>query len=138
MLFRSFFSQDERTPTYCPDDVLLIPAAYVDDPMAGVWAPVQIACTSDDRAWPATFELLGTEDRTVDGVAVEAVHVRLTIEWDGGDLYEHSVVDYWFDRSGLPLSMASTKQTRNDSGVIGAVDYVETYRADLVSLTPLT
>ena len=53
-------------------------------------------------------------------------------------LYEHSVVDYWFDRSGLPLSMASTKQTRNDSGVIGAVDYVETYRADLVSLTPLT
>lgn len=133
-----FFSQDERTPTVCPDDVLMLPAAYVDDPMAGAWAPVEVLCTTDGRDWPARFEVLGAEDRTIEGVTVEAFHVRLTITWDGGDFFEHSVIDYWLDRSGLPLSMVSSKETRNDSGVIGAVTYLETFRADLVSLTPLT
>ncbi|MFM7253327.1 MAG: hypothetical protein ACKO27_09735 [Ilumatobacteraceae bacterium] len=133
-----FFGQEERTPTYCPDDVLMLPAAYVDDPMAGVWEPTSMTCVCDDRDWPAMWELLGVEERLIEGVAVEVAHVRLTITWRAGEYYEDSVIDYWLDRSGLPLSMSSTKVTRTDSGVIGAVTYREQFTADLLSLTPLT
>lgn len=133
-----FFGQDERTPTYCPDHVLMLPSGYADDPAAGTWAPTSMTCVCDDRDWPATWDLLGVEERVVDGVAVQAVHVRLTITWRSGEFYEDSVIDYWLDRSGLPLSMSSTKVTRTDSGVIGAVTYREQFTADLVSLTPLT
>ncbi|MGA0895571.1 MAG: hypothetical protein ACO3S5_13185 [Ilumatobacteraceae bacterium] len=133
-----FFGQDERTPTYCPDDVLMLPASYVDDPMAGMWEPTLMTCICDDRDWPATWELLGVDERVIDGVTVQATHVRLTITWRAGEFYEDSVIDYWLDRSGLPVAMSSTKVTRTDSGVIGAVTYREQFTAELLSLTPLT
>lgn len=132
-----FFGMDKHTPTVCPGDALLLPA-HVDESELGALEPVVMSCTSNDRDWPATFEVLGVDQRTVEGTTVDVVHVRLTVTWDGGDLYERSTIDYWLDRSGLPISMSSTKETREDSGVIGAVTYREQFTADLVSLVPLT
>jgi len=34
--------------------------------------------------------------------------------------------------------MSTAKESRSDSGIIGDVVYHEEYRADLVSLTPMT
>ena len=55
-----------------------------------------------------------------------------------GHFYEHSTIDWWLDESGLPLQMMSTKESKNDSGVIGDVTYTEHFSAQIMSLFPQT
>ena len=129
--YHEFFGNGRRELTECDRAALVVPADFMPR------APQALDCTCDGRPWPAVWEVIGSETRVVDGVEVPVMHVRLSINREG-ELYERAVSDWWFAPSGLPVAMTSTKESRADSGVIGAVTYTETYSAELVSLSPLT
>lgn len=129
--YHEFFGSGRREPAACDRAALVVPADFM--PLA----PQALDCTCDNRPWPAVWEVLGSETRVIEGVEVPVMHVRMTIDWEG-ELYEQTVNDWWFAANGLPVAMTSTKESRADSGVVGAVTYTETYTAELLSLTPLT
>lgn len=129
--YHEFFGSGRLEPAECDRAALVVPADFMPR------EPQALECTCDDRPWPAVWEVLGSETRLVDGVEVPVLHVRMTINWEG-ELYEQTVNDWWFAANGLPVAMTSTKESRSDSGVLGAVTYTETYSAELLSLTPLT
>ena len=129
--YHEFFGSGRREPAACDRAALVVPADFM--PLA----PQALDCTCDNRPWPAVWEVLGSETRVIEGVEVPVMHVRMTIDWVG-ELYERTVNDWWFAATGLPVAMTSTKESRSDSGVLGAVTYTETYSAELLSLTPMT
>lgn len=130
--FHQFFGIANRDPAECDRAVLLVPADGLPR------EPEAMTCECADRPWPAVWTVVGVESLTVEGSPVVVTHVRMTLDWVDGKLFEHTVNDWWLDASGLPVRMVSKKESTNDSGVIGAVLYKEEYTADLVSLTPLT
>ena len=74
-------------------------------------------------------------NRSVGAAAVDIVHVRQSV-MSGGDLYEHTVNDWWLAPDGLAVRGVETK-TSKSSSPIGPVTYKEHYEIVLESLTPL-
>ena len=130
----TFFGRGEDNPSVCELPTLVVPRRPTE-----WWGdPETRHCTLRKlEPWDHTIQRLGPSYVTVDGKPVRVVHIRMVIE-KPGHLYEHSTIDWWLDESGLPLQMMSTKESKNDSGVIGDVVYTEHFEAHITSLTPRT
>jgi hypothetical protein len=130
----TFFGRGEENPSVCDGPILAVPR----DPTHWRTEPEPRRCTlRKSEPWDPTVQLLGSAYVRVGSSIVTTVHLRMVIE-KPGHLYEHSTIDWWLDRTGLPIQMASTKESKNDSGVIGDVVYTEHFEAQLTSLTPRT
>lgn len=128
--YHEFFTTGRREELSCDREVLLVPVDRQPRPLA------QLECVLDGRAWLPAWEVVEFDTRTVDGVEVEVVHVRMTVVNESVH-YEYTTVDWWLDATGLPVAMSATKESNTDSGVIGDVVYTETFDAALTSLTPI-
>lgn len=131
--FHEFFGSADDEAIHCEQSVVLVPADGEPRP-----ATAQ-QCLLADEAWAPLWEVLDTSEQVVDGAAVEVTHVRMTVASDngaGGGLGEHTVIDWYLDATGLPVSAGGTKDSVSSSP-IGDVDYQETFTLQLASLTPL-
>ena len=129
--YHEFYGVGELQPQVCDQAVLVVP---IDGEPRD---RLPVSCTMNGTPWNPVFEVVGADTHAVDGVDVPVTHVRMTIV-DDDDLFEHTVVEWWLDASGLPVAMSASKQSKSNSDLVGDVLYTEQYRADLVSLTPLT
>jgi hypothetical protein len=127
--YHEFFGQPDSEPVSCESAVAF--AAGIASS-----APVTQTCLLGGEPWTPSWEVLERGERTVEGVAVPVVHVRMTVE-DDDDEWEHTVVDWYLADDGLPVEVEATKSSSSPSPV-GAVVYTEQYRLVLASLTPLT
>jgi hypothetical protein len=135
--YHEFFGQRDAEDLVCDRAVLLVPVATPTTPTtADHVGPVTQSCMLADDPWLATWEVLETGRRTVDGASVDVRHVRMTVD-DDDEHWEHTVVDWYLAGDGLPVEVVGTKESRSPSP-IGAVVYRETYRLMLVSTVPLT
>lgn len=95
------------------------------------------SCRSADTELDGTATVVGFEERTVAGEAVETIHLRVTEDADSGSDGPSSD-DYWWRTSdGLLVERSSTVDTRSDSPV-GTATYSERFTLRLVTPTPRT
>jgi hypothetical protein len=127
--YHEFFKQPDPEQLVCPADTLLLPST----PRVGAIFNAMCALAGDDE--PQRFEVIGREVLTAGSTEVETVHVRQSVQY-AGELFEHTVNDWWLAPSGLPVRGIETKTSRSPSP-IGPVTYREQYRLDLESLQPL-
>jgi hypothetical protein len=127
--YHEFFKQPDPEALVCPADTLLLPAA----PRPGAAWNVMCTLAGDDE--PQRFAVIGREALTVGSTQVTTIHVRQSVE-SGGNLFEHTINDWWLAPDGLPVRGVETKTSRSSSP-IGPVTYREQYRLDLESLLPL-
>lgn len=126
-----FFGMQDDREYRCEPGYLLLPA----DPVVGDTWPT--SCTTADSTVTGTGEVVGFGTETVDGRAVEVVHVR-TREQNTGIDEGPSVADYWLRRSdGLLIERSAKADTSTDSPV-GTANFAGRYSLRLVSLTPRT
>lgn len=130
-IYHEFFGTGRLETQLCNGPLVVVPADGEPRP------PVLWRCSLNDKEWLPVWEVLEPTELSVEGVPVRVTHVRMTVE-DDDNYYEHTVVEWWLAESGLPVAMSANKVSNSDSGLIGDVVYREEYRADLVSLTPLT
>lgn len=96
-------------------------------------------CVTEDRASTMEYDglFVGLENRVVDGIEVETVHLEVAFELRG-DAEGESRLDIWLvTDTGLPVRIERTTDTKARS-VWGDVRYEEEATFDLVSLTPRT
>lgn len=129
--YHMFFGTAEIEPLKCDRTVVLLPA----DPETAANDPVQLACTIGVKDWAPVWQVLERDTRTVDGVAIDVQHVRMTVV-DTDEYPETITLDWYLDEHGLLIEAALAKHTLAES-VLGAVTYLESYTLKLISLTPL-
>ncbi|MEY2957964.1 MAG: hypothetical protein RLZZ01_532 [Actinomycetota bacterium] len=125
--YHEFFEQET------PEDVTCDVAVPMNVPGSG---PVRQQCILGERDWSPTWEHLGTRDLSVDGEPVTVHHVRMRID-DTDDLPESYVQDWFVRDDGLPVEVTVTKRSVSPNPIGGVVEYVETYRLDLISFDPV-
>ena len=130
--YHVFFGQEEIEPIECDRSVVLIPASVDASTTSN---PVQLTCTIGGDPWLPVWQVLERGERTVEGVAVEVQHVRMTVT-DEDEFHEHITLDWYLDENGLLIAAELAKETLADT-ILGGVTYKESYTLDLVSLTPL-
>ena len=127
--YHEFFQQPELEHLDCDRSVVVVPAG---EPPTD---PVVQSCFLEEDPWIATWSAPEPATRTVAGNEVPVWHVRMTVT-DDDQYWEHTTLDWFFDDRGLPVAMASTKESSSPSP-IGDVLYRENYELSAVSLTPL-
>jgi hypothetical protein len=128
--YHEFFSHGQRQTLTCDRPALLVP-------LDGALRPaVPLECQLDTEEWQPRWTVLGPDTRTVAGVKVPVMHVRMVVNMNR-TYYEHTTMDYWLDAHGLPVHVAGTKTSKSNSGLVGDVIYTETISADLESFEPL-
>jgi hypothetical protein len=130
--YHEFFGRADAEDVACDRTVVVIPAV----PATAAADPVVQRCTLGDDAWSPAWELVGRSRRPVAGDVVDVVHVRMVVD-DDDEYWEHTAVDWYLAEDGLPVEVATSKESRSPSP-IGGVVYRETYRLTLASLVPLT
>ena len=131
--YHVFFGQEKIEPIVCDRAVVLIPANPAD--RAATTEPVPLTCTIGGEPWLPIWQVLGRDQRTVGGVAVDVQHVRMTVV-DEDEFHERITLDWYLNDQGLLIAATLAKETLADT-VLGGVTYKESYTLDLVSLTPL-
>jgi hypothetical protein len=129
--YHEFFGRGEREDLVCDRPVLLVPATWTSPP-----PPAVQSCTLGEDPWLPTWQAVTRTERRVAGEAVDVVHVRMEIA-DDDEYWERTVVDWFLAADGLPVEVTAVKESRSPSP-IGAVEYRETYRLELLSRVPLT
>jgi hypothetical protein len=127
--YHEFFGQADGEDIACDRGVVIVPVESTPMP------PQMQNCTLGGDVWLPTWEVLEASHRLVDDRAVEVRHVRMTIA-DDDEYWEHTIVDFYLDRQGLPVEVSADKRSRSPSP-IGGVVYGETYTLELASLAPL-
>ena len=127
--YHEFFQQPELEHLDCDRSVVVVPAG------APPTDPVVQSCFLEQDPWIATWTAPEPTTHTVAGNEVPAWHVQMTVD-DDDQYWEHTTLDWFFDDRGLPVAMASTKES-NSPSPIGDVLYRENYELSAVSLTPL-
>lgn len=127
--YHEFFGRGEEELLTCDLPVLLVPADGRSREAVG------LDCRLADDPWAPTWEVLGTDVRAVAGEDVTVRHVRMTID-DDDEYWEQQTADWFLLDSGLPVEIVVTKTSRSPS-IVGAVEYAEDYRLELISLVPL-
>jgi hypothetical protein len=128
--YHEFFGHGQLQTLTCDRPALLVPLDGAARPA------VPLECQLDTEQWQPKWTVLGPDTRTVAGVTIPVIHVRMVVGMDR-KYYEHTTMDYWFDAHGLPVHVAGTKTSKSYSGLVGDVVYTETISADLESLEPL-
>ena len=131
--YHIFFGQEKIEPIECDESVVLVPSELADQPVKA--EPIALNCLIGGQPWFPVWEVLGRDQRTVEGTQVEVQHVRMTVT-DEDEFHEYITLDWYLDDHGLLIAATLAKQTLADT-VVGAVTYKESYTLELVSLTPL-
>jgi len=131
--YHIFFGQEKVEPIVCDRAVVLIPSDLTDQ--AATTEPVPLTCTIGGEPWLPVWQVLGREQRTVEGVEVEVQHVRMTVV-DEDEFHEHITLDWYLNDHGLLIAATLAKVTLADT-VLGGVTYKESYSLALLSLSPL-
>jgi hypothetical protein len=130
VFYHEFFGTGEKEDVTCEPGVLLVPTDGEPRP------PVQMSCAKRGGVWQPVWQVLGTEQRTLEGRSVRVTQVRMTI--DNNDTYfEHVTQDWWLLDNGLPLEMSATKTSKSSTDIVGDVVYSEQFSVSLVSATPM-
>jgi hypothetical protein len=128
--YHEFFGHGQLQTLTCDRPALLVPLDSAPRPN------LPLECQLDTEEWQPQWTVIGPDTRTVAGVQVPVMHVRMVVDMNR-KYYEHTTMDYWLDAHGLPVHVAGTKTSKSNSGLVGDVVYTETISADLESLDPL-
>jgi hypothetical protein len=128
--YHEFYGHGQMQTLTCDRPALLVPLNQAPRPTA------PLECQLDTEEWQPQWTVIGPDTRTVAGVSVPVMHVRMVVDMNR-KYYEHTTMDYWLDAHGLPVHVAGTKTSKSASGLVGDVIYTETISADLESLEPL-
>jgi hypothetical protein len=128
--YHEFFNHGQLQTLTCDRPALLVPLDHAPRPS------LPLDCQLDSEQWQPQWTVIGPDTRTVAGVQIPVMHVRMVVDMNR-KYYEHTTMDYWFDAHGLPVHVAGTKTSKSNSGLVGDVIYTETISADLESLEPL-
>jgi hypothetical protein len=128
-MYHEFFHRGIREDFLCGSDALVLP--WVQTP-GDRWT---FRCRSTGTTLDMTVNVVGFESLRVGGKTVRAVHIHYEGKVTGDD-EGVQIQDRWLEsKSGWFLRISSSSQVSTESP-FGRVNYRESYRIDLTSLTP--
>jgi len=96
----------------------------------------QFRCLYGSQTLDVASAVVGTEPVTVGGTRVDTVHVSEHDTYGGSDGTGTATTDWWLDtRSGLVVRRV-TDQSQEGNSPFGRVKYTESYRIDLLNVSP--